>query len=70
MLETVDEVLAMLIADARTAGDDEADMVEMLARHAQLPPDEVRRVASMGYTEVSQRLHQIAGRKRRALRPL
>jgi hypothetical protein len=32
MLETVDEVLAMLIADARTAGDDEADMVEMLTR--------------------------------------
>jgi len=39
-----------------------------------MPPDEVRRVAAnlkaLGFTEVSQRLVEVAGRKKHSLRPL
>jgi hypothetical protein len=42
IIETVDELFGFIVADARAAGDDEADPCEMLARHASMTPDEVR----------------------------
>jgi hypothetical protein len=74
VIETVDELFGFMVADARAAGDDEADACEMLARHAGMTPDEVRGVAvtlkALGYTEASSRLIEIAGRRRGGLRPL
>jgi hypothetical protein len=73
-LQSVAEVLAFLATTSRADGGDPADAVELLIRHAQLPPTEVRRVArvlkALGYTEVSQRLAEIAGRREHSLRPL
>lgn len=74
IIETVDELFGFIVADARAAGDHEADPCEMLARHAGMTPDEVRRSAAvlkaLGYTEASKRLFEIAGRRQSGLRPL
>jgi hypothetical protein len=73
-LQSVAEVFAYLATIIRSDGGDPPDACELLVRHAQLPPAEVRRVASilkkLGYTEVSQRLAEIAGRRKTSLRPL
>jgi hypothetical protein len=73
-LQSVAEVLAYVATCTRTDGGDPADACEMLARHAQLPPAEVRRAArllkALGYVEVSQRLAEIAGRRKHDLAPL
>jgi hypothetical protein len=74
VLETVDEGLAYVVADARATGDDEADAVEMTVRHAGMTAPEVRQVAAtlkaLGYTTAAERLKQVAGRRRRDLNPL
>jgi hypothetical protein len=73
-LQSVAEVIAYVATVSRSDGGNPADTCEMLARHAQLPPAEVRRVArllrALGYVEVSQRLAEIAGRRKHGLRPL
>jgi hypothetical protein len=74
VLETVDEVLAYVVADARAAGDDEADAVEMTVRHAGMTAPEVRQVAAtlrrLGYRTAADRLFAVAGRRQHGLKPL
>jgi hypothetical protein len=74
VIETVDELFGFVIADARSAGDDECDAVEMLARHSDMSPDEVRSVATtlkaLGYRTAATRLAEITGRRKHDLRPL
>jgi hypothetical protein len=73
-LQSVAEVVAYVATVSRADGGDPPDACELLVRHAQLPSDEVRRVASvlkrLGYTDVSQRFTEIAGRRKISLRPL
>jgi hypothetical protein len=73
-LQTTEEVLGYLIATARAEGDDEADLCEIVVRAVELSPAAVRRAEGilrpLGYRQVSDRLRQIAGRRRRALAPL
>jgi hypothetical protein len=73
-LQSVAEVFAYLATVTRSDGGNPADACEMLARHAQLPPAEVRRAArvlkALGYVEVSQRLAEVAGHRKHDLRPL
>jgi hypothetical protein len=73
-LQSVAEVLAYVATCTRSDGGDPPDACELLVRHAQLPPAEVRRVArllrALGYVEVSQRLAEIAGRRKHGLRPI
>jgi hypothetical protein len=73
-LGTVEAVYGWLITLARQNGDDEGDMCELLASHSGAPPSEVRAIASvlrrLGYVVASDRLRQIAGRRRHDLRPL
>ena len=73
-LQSVAEVFAYLATVTRSDGNNPADACEMLARHAQVPPAEVRRAArllkALGYVEVAARLAEIAGRRKYDLRPL
>jgi hypothetical protein len=73
-LESVEELLGFLVADARSRGADEADMVEMFVRLAELSPDDVRAaqrvLAALGYRAVAARLKELAGRRKHTLRPL
>lgn len=73
-IETVDELFGFVVTDARAAGYDEADIVEMLARFSGMTAPEVRRIASvlrvLGYAIAADRLKLIAGKRHRALRPL
>ena len=73
-LTDLPQLLAYLATAARQAGDDEADAAEMMVRAASVPPSTVRRSAAilqaMGYRSVAERLAQIAGRRKHALRPL
>jgi hypothetical protein len=43
VLESIEEVIAFTVAQARAAGDDECDAAELLVRVAELPPAAVRR---------------------------
>jgi hypothetical protein len=74
VLETVEEVIAWVIADCRASGDSEVDAVEMLIRHAQLSASDVRDVErtlrKLGYRDVCDRLRDLAGRRRHGLKPL
>jgi hypothetical protein len=73
-LESVTSLFAYLATAARADDPDPADECELLVRYARMPPDEVRRVAAnlkaLGFTEVAQRLAEVAGRRRHGLRPL
>jgi hypothetical protein len=73
-LESGEEVLGFLIASARASGEDECDLVETLVRAIPLAPDDVRAaervLRALGYRAVSDRLRQIAGRRKRDLRPI
>src|SRR5690242_3927513 len=73
-LETLEEVIAWLIADARSSGDDEGDAVELFIRHAQLAPNEVRSAEQilrrLGYIPVADTMRRITGRRRHILAPL
>jgi hypothetical protein len=74
VIETMDELFGFIITDARMTGDDEGDTAETLARLAELSPREVRRIATtlkaVGFATASQRLFEIAGKRRHDLRPL
>jgi hypothetical protein len=73
-LQSVAEVVAYVATVSRADGGDPPDACELLVRHAQPSPAEVRRVASilkkLGYIEVSQRLAEVAGRRKHDLAPL
>jgi hypothetical protein len=73
-LATVPAVYGYLIACARHDGDDEADMVELLARHSGATASEVRDIAAtlrrLSYGVAADRLREIAGKRTRDLRPL
>jgi hypothetical protein len=73
-LQSAAEVIAYVATVTRADGGYPPDACELLVRHAQLPPAEVRRVARLlrvlGYVEVSQRLAEVAGRRKHGLRPL
>ncbi|SRR5258708_32586418 len=72
-LVSVPQVLGYMVAVARSESLDEADVVELVVRAADLGPDAVRHAAGilgkLGYRAVSDRLKQIAGR-RKNLAPL
>ncbi|WMT78831.1 hypothetical protein [Bradyrhizobium sp. Ash2021] len=67
-LASIEAVLGYLIAWARAEGIPEDDVVELAARGADLGPDAVRHAAAilgkLGYRAVSDRLKQIAGRRK------
>ena len=73
-LETIAAVFGFLIANARVDGGDGADECELLARFSGMTAPEVRRIAgvlkALGYAVASQRLAEIAGRRKHGLRPL
>jgi hypothetical protein len=74
-LQSVAEVVAYVATASRAEGGNPADEAELLIRHnGQVSPDGVRCVASvlkaLGYAEVSQRLFEIAGKRKLDLRPL
>ena len=73
-LETIAEVLAYTIAQARAQGADEVDMAELVIRSANMTPDAVRAaervLRPLGYIEVCDRMRRIAGRRNQALAPL
>jgi hypothetical protein len=73
-LTTIPSLFAYIATCARSEDRDEADDCETFARYAGLTPDEVRHCAGtlrrLGYVVASDRLFQIAGRRRRDLRPL
>jgi hypothetical protein len=73
-LTTIPAVYGYLITCARNDGDDEADVVELLARHSGATASEVRGIAAtlrrLGYRSAADRLTEIAGRRRFGLRPL
>lgn len=74
VLPTLASLFAYIATAARSEGRDESDDVEVLARLAQLTPDEVREVERalrpLGYRDVCARLREISGRRQRDLRPL
>jgi hypothetical protein len=75
-LGTVAEVMAFSIAQARADPDsgDEADICELIVRSVGMTPNEVRDIERtlrrLGYVRVCDRLHEIAGRRTRELKPL
>ena len=73
-LTTIPAVYGYLITCVRHYGGDEADMVELLARHSGAMASEVRDTAAtlrrLGYRSAADRLSEIAGRRRLDLRPL
>jgi hypothetical protein len=72
--DTVEEVIALTIANARQDGDSEADSVELVIRLAEMTPAAVRRseliLRALGYVEVCGMMRRIAGRRRHDLAPL
>jgi hypothetical protein len=74
VLQSTEEVIGYMIAEARLSGWDESDQVETLVRLLELPPDEVRGIERvlrpLGYRDVCARLRQIAGRRKNSLMPL
>jgi hypothetical protein len=72
--ETVEEVFALLIANARHDGDSEADTVELLIRLAEMTPDAVRRseriLRPLGYVAVADMMRRITGKRKHSLVPL
>jgi hypothetical protein len=74
MLDSVEEVIAWLITDARASGDNEVDRAELLIRYADMSPDEVRSaervLRRLGYRAVADMMRRIAGRTRLDLKPL
>src|SRR6266536_5927712 len=73
-LESIEEVIAYAATAARAEGLDEADITELVVRASDLGPDDVRHAAAilgaLGYRAVAIRLREIAGRRKRDLRPL
>jgi hypothetical protein len=73
-LQTAEELYAWLITCARQDDQDEGHAVELFARHSGATAAEVRRIAgvlkALGYAVASDRLLQIAGRRKHDLRPL
>ena len=73
-LPTLASLFGYMITCARAEDRSEADDCETLARLVQLTPDQVRECAgilkALGYAVAADRLKQIAGRRRRGLRPL
>jgi hypothetical protein len=76
-LQTIEELYAWLIATARADGADEGgegDTVETFARFSGATAPEVRAIAAtlrqLGYATAADRLREIAGKRRRDLRPL
>jgi hypothetical protein len=72
--DTVEEVIALTIANARQDGDDEADMVELLIRLGEMTPDAVRRseriLRVLGYGDVCGMMRRITGKRKHSLVPL
>jgi hypothetical protein len=72
--QTAIELYAWLVANARLDQADEADTVELFARFSGATAGEVRAIATtlrrLGYVVASDRLRQIAGRRKRDLAPL
>jgi len=72
--ETIEEVIALTIANARQDGDSEVDTVELLIRLAEMTPTAVRRseriLRRLGYTKVASMMQRIAGRRKHSLVPL
>jgi hypothetical protein len=73
-LASIEAVFGYLIAWARVERIAEDDVVELAARGSDLGPDAVRHAATvlgqLGYRAVSDRLKQIAGRRKNSLAPL
>jgi hypothetical protein len=76
-LQTIPQVLGFFFRETVQDGAEEdvaVDQVELLVRSIALTPDEVRRsevvLRKLGFTSVSARLREIAGRRRHELRPL
>jgi hypothetical protein len=74
-LETIPAIYGWLIACARSEGNSsEADTVELFCRFSNTSAPEAREIAAvlgrLGYREASARLREIAGRRRRDLKPL
>jgi hypothetical protein len=71
---TIEEVIALTIANARQDGDDEVDTVELLIRLAEMTPTAVRRseriLRPLGYDKVADMMRRIASRRRHDLAPL
>jgi hypothetical protein len=73
-LHTATELYAWLITTARADGEDEGDVVELFARHSGATAPELRSIAKtlnrLGYAVASDKLSQLAGKRRHSLRPL
>jgi hypothetical protein len=73
-LETLEELIAWLIADARASGDSEVDAVELLIRYSGTTAPEVRAaervLRRLGYIAVADMMRRIAGRRQIDLAPL
>jgi hypothetical protein len=73
-LGSIPEVIAWVISDCRAAGDDEVSSAELLIRHSNMSPDEVRSaervLRRLGFIAVAEMMRQIAGKRRHGLRPL
>jgi hypothetical protein len=73
-LETLEELIAWLIADARASGDSEVDAVELLIRYSGTTAPEVRSaervLRRLGYIAVADMMRRIAGRRLTHLKPL
>jgi hypothetical protein len=73
-LTTPEAVIGYFVAYARAEGLDEADLAELLVRGAGMSPAAVRAsertLRRLGYGLVSDRLREIAGRRKHDLRPL
>ncbi|WMT71333.1 hypothetical protein [Bradyrhizobium sp. Ash2021] len=67
-------MVGYIISLARLEQVDESNTAELLIRASGLGPDRVRQTAStlaaLGYVAVARRLFEIAGRRKRDLRPL
>jgi tRNA A58 N-methylase Trm61 len=72
--DTIEEVIALTIANARQDGDDEVHTVELLIRLAEMTPTAVRRSERMlrplGYVAVADMMRRITGRRKHSLIPL
>lgn len=73
MLATTEQVIVWVITDCRAAGDDEVHGVELLIRHSNMSPGEVRSaervLRRLGFIAVADTIRQIAGRRRDDLKP-
>jgi hypothetical protein len=73
-LQTPAELYAWLVTTARADYESEGDTVELFARHSGATAREVRDIAAvlrrLGYTEASDRLSEVAGKRKHDLRPI